>query len=237
MEPEKADIDRVKDPELRATLLRIKELMDADTRAFDPEPEPQTGKVVQLPIWPEPVRGTPNSLLRGALFAAIQSKDKRYIDHEVLATQDGIEIRFTGMQLNQIDLEVWEQAVHLARPHPLGNICDFTAYGFLKDLGRKTGGSQNEQLKKEFAHIGACFVEITHRRMTYAGNLLEYWRDEDNEHYIMRLNSKILALWTAGWTAIDRKQRVELRRKPLSLWLHGFYASHADPHPMKVETL
>ncbi len=78
MEPEKADIDRVKDPELRATLLRIKELMDADTRAFDPEPEPQTGKVIQLPIWPEPVRGTPNSLLRGALFAAIQSKDKRY---------------------------------------------------------------------------------------------------------------------------------------------------------------
>jgi len=227
----------VRDPELRQAAAGLKRAMDNNPRDVPEDvSEPQTAEIVQLPVWSESVRGTPNSLLRGALFAAIQSKDKCYLDREVLATQDGIEIRFTGMQLNQIDLEVWEQAVHLTRKYPLGNICYFTAYGFLKDLGRKTGGSQNEQLKKEFAHIGACLVEITHRRMTYAGNLLEYWRDEDNERYIMRLNSKILALWTAGWTAIDWDQRQKLRRRPLALWLHGFYASHADPYPMKVET-
>ena len=27
-------------------------------------------KVVQLPLWPEPVRGVPNSVLRSALFGA-----------------------------------------------------------------------------------------------------------------------------------------------------------------------
>ncbi len=155
---------------------------------------------------------------------------------EILAAQDGIEIRFTGMQLNQTDLEVWEQAVHLARLHPLDNVCYFTAYGFLRALGRKTGGYEHNQLKGELARLIGGAIEITHRRMTYAGNLLEYWRDEDNERYIMRLNSKILALWTAGWTAIDWDQRVKLRRKPLAMWLHGFYASHAAPHPMKVET-
>ena len=25
--------------------------------------------------------------------------------------------------------------------------------------------------------------------------------------------------------------------KPLALWLHGFYASHAAPHPLSVEYL
>ena len=72
---------------------------------------------------------------------------------------------------------------------------------------------------------------------TYGGSLLEYWRDEDSERYVMQLNSKILLLWVGGWTAVDWEQRLKLRRKPLALWLHGFYASHADPYPMKVETL
>ena len=75
----------------------------------------QTAATVRLPLWPEPARGVPNSVLRGALFAAIQSKDRQYLKGELLAVQQGIEIRFTGMQLDQSDLDVWEQALHLAR--------------------------------------------------------------------------------------------------------------------------
>ena len=229
---------RVRDPELRQAAADLKRAMDNNPRDVPGDvSEPQTAKIIQLPVWSESVRGTPNSLLRGSLFAAIQSKDRRYMNREILAAQDGIEIRFTGMQLNQTDLDVWEQAVHWARPHPLGHVCYFTTYGFLRALERRTGGYEHNQLKEELARLIGGAIEITHKRMTYAGNLLEYWRDEDNERYILRLNSKILALWTAGWTAIDRKQQVKLRRKPLALWLHGFYASHAEPYPMKVETI
>ena len=31
-------------------------------------------KIYQLPVWPEPARGIPNPVLRGALFAAVQGK-------------------------------------------------------------------------------------------------------------------------------------------------------------------
>ena len=34
---------------------------------------------------------------------------------ELIAAQDGITIRYTGEQLDQADLDVWEQALHLAR--------------------------------------------------------------------------------------------------------------------------
>ena len=44
-------------------------------------------------------------------------------------------------------------------------------------------------------------------------------------------------MYKAGWTAIDRDIRQKLRRKPLALWLHGFYSSHAQPYPIKVDTL
>ena len=39
------------------------------------------------------------------------------------------------------------------------------------------------------------------------------------------------------WTQIDWQQRQALRRKPLALWLHGFYATHAKPYPLTVAYL
>ena len=197
----------------------------------------KTTKVLQLPFWSESARGVPNSALRGALFAAIQGKDRRYMKGELLAMQGGMEIRFTGMQLDQSDLNVWEQALHLARQHPLGTRCEFSAHGFLKALGRRTGKSDHEWLKDVFRRLAGAVTEITHNRLTYGGSLLEFYRDEDTQRYRLEINPKIKVLYDAGWTACDWQQRQQLRGKPLALWLHGFYASHAAPHPMKVETL
>src|SRR5258705_5595850 len=39
---------------------------------------------------------------------------------EFLGSLQGISVSFTGQQLDQSDLDVWEQAVHLARMHPAG---------------------------------------------------------------------------------------------------------------------
>ena len=195
-------------------------------------------KVLQLPLWPEAKRGVPNSVLRGALFAAIQGKGRRYMKRELLASQRGITIRFTGMQLDQSDLDVWEQALHLARQLPLGTQCHFTARGFLKALGRRTSGRDHEWLKDVFARLGGALVEITHGRITYGGSLLDFVRDEDTGRYVLGINPNIAVLYMAGrWTALDWKRRNKLQRKPLALWLHGFYASHADPHPLSVEYL
>jgi hypothetical protein len=48
---------------------------DRNPEAAAPAPRP-TAKLYQLPLWPEPVRGAPNSFLRSALFAAIQGKTR-----------------------------------------------------------------------------------------------------------------------------------------------------------------
>jgi hypothetical protein len=51
----------------------------------------------------------------------------RYIKETVLASQDGITVKFTGgEQLNQSDLDVCEAIVHLAREQPLGTFCIFS---------------------------------------------------------------------------------------------------------------
>lgn len=94
----------------------------------------ESAEIIQLPLWPEARRGTPNSFIRSALFSAIHSKDRTYIDGDTLYSQQGITIKYTGQQLNQEDLTLWENLVHLAKGHPLGNVCTFTAHGLLKCL-------------------------------------------------------------------------------------------------------
>jgi hypothetical protein len=200
---------------------------------------PQKAEVIQLPLWPEPTRGVANIALRSALFAAVDPKKRQSFTRKIVAVQKGFEIRFTGIQLCQSDLDVWEQALHLARLHPLGNRCEFTAYSFLKGLGRPTGKSQHEWLKDVFARLHAASVEITKGgEETYFGHLIdEGAREESTGHYVLKINPKLTALYAEGWTAIDWAQRRRLQRKPLALWLHGFLSTHAKPHPIKIESL
>lgn len=200
---------------------------------------PAPAKVIQLPLWPEPKRGAPNAVLRGALFAAVQGKGRRYMDREVLAAQRGVTVRFTGMQLDQSDLDVWEQALHLARTQALGTKCYFTARGFLKALTRQASGQNLEWLKSSLARLAGAVVEISDGRRTYFGTLIERGvRDEETGRYVVEVNPDLAAFYgRSQWTQIDWEQRQLLRSKPLALWLHGFYASHAAPHTLTVEYL
>ena len=208
-----------------------------DGKAAQEEPR-GPAKVIQLPLWPELKRGAPNAVLRGALFAAVH-KDRQYMHRqELIAAQDGITIRYTGEQLDQADLDVWEQALHLARTQALGTQCRFTEKGFLKALGRQSGKSGREWLRSAFARLTATAVEISDGRRTYGGNLLEFYRDEDTGRTVLEINPKIAKFYgRSQWTQIDWEQRQRLRGKPLALWLHGFYASHAVPYPLSVAYL
>lgn len=201
--------------------------------------ERERNAVVQLPLWPEPKRGAPNSFIRSALFAAIQSKDRQFLKETVLASQDGIEVRYTGEQLNQADLDVWETIVHLAREQPLGTVASFTAHGLLKAMGMPTGNSQHKQLHSTLLRLTACAVEVKHEGKTYFGPLIKSGaKDEVTRHYGIELNKGIIKLFGENqWTALDWKQRQELRAQPLAQALHAFYSSHREPFAVKLETL
>jgi len=201
--------------------------------------EREASQAIQLPLWPEPKRGTPNSFIRSALFAAIQSKDRVFLKEATLASQQGIAVKFTGEQLNQEDLTVWETLAHLARQHPLGQICEFSAHGLLKSLGMHTGLSQHKQLHSTIIRLTACAVQITHDGKTYFGPLVKSGlKDEITSHYRIELNRELIRLFGDNqWTALDWQQRQQLRGKHLSQALHAFYSSHKTPFPIKLDTL
>lgn len=199
----------------------------------------------QLPFWPEAVRGVPNGILRSALFGAIKRGKRRYVEREVFASVQGIDILYTGPRLDQSDLDVWQGALHLARLAPLGNRIEFTEKSFLRLIGRggeggvNIGKSDRDWLKNALARLSANTVEIKQGPYAYAGSLVdEYFRDEASGRYVLVLNPRMKVMFgREGWTQIDWSLREALRGHPLAQWLHGFYSTHACPFPLKVETL
>jgi len=151
--------------------------------------EKNVNKEIQLPLWPEAKRGAPNSLIRSALFSATQGKDRRYIDEEILYSQKGITIKFTGKQLNQEDLTLWETLVHMARNHPLGSECNFTAYAILKVQGLPTNSQNYKRLHSGIVRLTACAVEVEYDEKEYMGSLIgESAKEKAAKHYVIRLN-------------------------------------------------
>ena len=203
-----------------------------------PERSKQLAKVYQFPLWPEPIRGMPNPTLRSALFAAIKSKDRRFINHELIASVNGVEIRFKGEQLNQENLEVCAEIFHLARAQPLGNICQTSAYGLLKALNRSTGRTNHLQLHASIVRLQQP-LEIAVDGYRYCGSLImESAKDDLTRHYLLKINPKLGILFQAGWTGLDVKLRHRLRGKPLALWLHAHFADHNHrPYSYRVATI
>jgi TrfA protein len=196
--------------------------------------------VIQLPLWHEGKRGIPNAFLRSALFAAIQSEDRVFLEEQVIASQNGITIKFTGKQLNQEDLTVCMTLVHMAKAHPLGTECSFTAYGILKKMGLKADGKQRKILHSSIIRLMACAVEIKGLGYPYAGSLIdESLGDETTKGYHIRLNRKLINIFSENdWTALHWEQRKQLRGKPLALALHGYWSSHNErPLAVTVEFL
>ena len=224
---------------------RIEELREqakqrAEREKRDPLPgAPLPKNVVQLPLWPEPVRAVPNGFLRSALFGAIAKGRRRYINGEDLAAVDGVTIRYKGERLDQGDLDVWESVLHAVRLQELGSQCRVTSYALLKLMGKTDTGKNRATLQTRIERLRANAIRMKQGRYSFIGGLVdEAYKDEETQEWVIVLNPKLRALYGADqFTQIEWAVRHELDGKPLAQWLHGFYASHAKPFPLKVETL
>lgn len=195
-------------------------------------------QALKLPHWPDSKRGTPNAYLCSGLFSAIQGKDRVFMDGVVVASQGNVAIKFTGEQLNQDDLSIWQTLVHLSREHSIGDPCQFSAYEILKKLELGDGGLERERLHKSIIRLAAGVVEISvNGDKTYFGSLInEGYRDELTGRYSIRLNKALVRLYQQN-TWIDWEQKAKLKRKPLAQALHGYLSSHQNPFPVKIETI
>lgn len=197
----------------------------------------------QLPLWSERVRGTPNALARSALFTcADKRKERRLFERTEIASIEGTRVAYTGRELRQDDLTVWLQIAHLARMHPVGDQLEVSARALAAAVGWGGGGKDLTRLRECVGRLrdGSVWVSGPDGN-GYSGNLIMAlaWKDAgvgSRERWKMRLDSTILALFQPDAYTL---QDWDLRKKltPLEQWVYGFFGTHANPFPYKVETL
>ena len=204
----------------------------------DEEERLETG-IIYPPTWRDDRCGLPNSFPRSALFAAIQGKDRKYLEKAQIFSQEGMTVTYTGKQLNQEDMTVWLALVDLMKKYPLGTECRFTGREILKYMDLGTGGREYERLEDSILRMTACAVVIKTEKFTYGKSLIEgFVIDENTNEYRVELSRHLIKLFDENeWTALNRKERRQLRNKPLCLKLHEYYSSHEKPFPVSLEFL
>lgn len=218
------------------------EAVVAERNAKLPVPD-QGAEIVQLPLWPEPQRAAPSAIFRSALFGVVRRGRRRFVNDEVLAAWKGCEFRYKGERLDQYDLDVWLQALHLARMQDLSdeNGVQFTARGFLRALERTATGPNVKRLKASLKRMVACAVEIQVGSCSYVGNLVErFVVSEETGRYVVRLNPDLKRLFDTGATRIEWRQRLTLKTD-LAKWLYDYVETHSAtkkrPHRISVSRL
>ena len=156
-----------------------------------------------------------------------------------VAALDGIEIRYTGERLDQGDLDVWESVLHAVRLQELGSQCRLTSYALLKLMGKTDTGKNRATLHERITRLRANAVEVKQGRYTYIGGLIAgAAKDEETQEWVIELDAKLRPLFADDqFTQVEWSVRHALDGQPLAQWLHSFYASHARPLPMRMETL
>ena len=198
-----------------------------------------------MPAWPETLRCVPNEILRSALFNARNRKVERvYLQRQEIAVLFNGRITFTGMELRQDDETVWLQLIHLARNAPPGAMVEFTPKQFCEAIGWVVGGASYARLRACLTRMQANSLGIYSDRLSAGVSLSMIpkfeWQDMANNtlrKYRVLVAPELVALYEGGeYSRLEWQQRLALP-VGIATWLHGFYSTHKEPYPYKLETI
>lgn len=209
------------------------------------ESETAATRMVQLPLWSETLRCLPNELLRSSLFSAKNRKQPRaYLKKQDIAVLFEGRITYQGEELRQDDETVWLQLLHLAREQPVGSVVEFTPYSFCKAIGWPFCEGSYERLRKCLDRMQATALAVYSRRLAEGVSLsmipVFAWQDENKKplkKYRVQVAPQLVELFgTDHYTRVEWEQRLALP-VGIATWLHGYYASHREPYPVKIDTI
>lgn len=234
-DPATRERERQKKMSIYRQFPHAREIAEAKSAAL----EAKKAKLLHLPVFPKETRPTVNVIANSSLFAAIQGKDRQLLNKQLLDTQDGVDIIFTGEQFNQDDHDVLMQLVYLASHYELGQPVTVSAHALLKALGRGTSGKEHKQLKAEIDRLVTGTIQLRTERFDYIGHLIDdAQQDKETKFWTYRANQTLRKFYDVeNYTLIDWEERKALKGKDLARWLQLQLASHARPFPMKVATI
>lgn len=198
-----------------------------------------------LPEWHEGQRAMPNEILRSALFNCRNRKQPRLYmkDTEITVIGDG-QVFYRGEELRQDDELVWLHLMHLVKRQPLGECVEFTPYAFVKALCWPIKGQSYERIRIILSRMQATAIRIQSRRLGcfISVSLITKFRsrndqDENLSRWQVWVGEEMRRLFEEEFlTRINWEIRKTLP-DGIASKLFGYWASHRQPFPVKIETL
>ncbi|MEQ6351068.1 plasmid replication initiator TrfA [Ralstonia pseudosolanacearum] len=212
------EISRRREAEIKESNARF------DAAAKDAEPIPR-----QMPLFPEEMRVIPNYLARTPLFGAVKPGKRRRVDNEVLASPQGVMIRYSGLQLDYADGDVFFQLVHLGRGKTMGEPLTIVRSQFLTELRRDTGGENYTWLKESLERLQGARLTIEGSRYKVTTNfVLRLEEDKQEKIFQVFLDPAMVdAFGPKEVTFVNWQKRLQIKKQvPLSKWLLSYISSH-----------
>ena len=218
---------------------KVAEIKEKKSEAIDPTPQTKPlDEQTMLPAWPEDKRALPHSFIRSSLFGILKKGSRAYLKKAEITSVAGLDIKYTGEQLDQADQDVWLAVLEKMHDLPLGSFVEISSYELLKVMGLSDGYANYEALDSSITRMVASAVRIETDKQIYIGSLLHYGhKQKETQMWKIQLNPELIELFKDDlFTHIDFKTRQDLKGQ-LAKWLHSFYSSHARAYPFKIETL
>lgn len=205
---------------------------------------------LDLPRLAPASRPAPNVILRSAIFRAGGAGQGRATISPkkplLLAAMGSDQVlQLSGDTLDQGDLDVWLQLVHLAqelRPGPDDTRVPvvFRTSEFLQAIARDSTGNNRKWLFDSLTRLTAATFRIESALRIYDGHLVDgnlIHGQADQRVYRVTLNRELYLLFAAGNTSLDMNRRNRLGKDQLAQWLQAFYATHAVPRRLPAMTV
>lgn len=220
--------------ELRKTLVtkEQKQKAEQDARLLG------TAMQQLLPEIFEEKRAIPNCFLRGALFGMVRKGRRALVGDAPIFTMSQYDLKFTGYELDQNDLELWDTLMYLAKERNVDSELRITLYDLCQQLRLTNNGKTIEAIKNRIARLKIGTVKITANKKEFGGSLINnYYIDTDGDgKLVIEYNKKLTPLFTDNdYTFISADIRHLLGDNQLARWLYNFYESHNKPIPFTLD--
>ena len=186
----------------------------------------------------EDKRAIPNGFLRSALFGMVRKGKRALVGNAPIFTMSQYDLTFTGYELDQNDLELWDTLIFLAKHKKVEDVLRISLYELLQTMKLSNNGKTIDALKKRIERLKIGTLKIKTGNKELGGSLINnYFIDTDGDgKLVIEYNKRLAGLFTENdFTYISADIRHLLGDNQLARWLYHFYTSHNEPLPFTLD--
>jgi hypothetical protein len=138
--------------------------------------------------------------------------------------------------------------INLARNQPISDSVFFTGYQLVKDLEWSMNSKSYKRVQESIERLKVTGIEIkatlNDQKTSYSGSLIREYKwtadvGDSNTKWMVRFEPQVSLLFMKdSTTLLEWQTRKKIgSRASVALWLHSFYSSHREPHPISEEKL